>query len=139
MTRQTSIEAFNKIKKKGLLKRLRWDVYKVLFDHGPLTSNELAVRYFSPLQYQSLSSRFSELRDMGVIQEIGKKKDDYTKMKVILWDVTNKLPIKINKKISKKDEEIDLFIEREREECALMAESWGCKLLAAQIRARSIV
>lgn len=117
MTRQTSIDAYNKIKNDGLLTRLRWEVYKVLYEHGPLTANELAVRYFSSLQYQSVSSRFSELRDMGVVQELGKKKDDYTKMSVILWDVTDQIPSKLIKKESKSSKKIKEAVLKEREEC----------------------
>lgn len=101
MTRQTSIEAYNTIKENGLLSLRRWQFYDVLFRFGPLTQNECARKvelvYKTKLSESGIGSRLSELRTMGVVQEVGKRRDSITGMKNILWDCTKKLPIKLEK------------------------------------------
>ena len=48
------------------------------------------------------AARFSELRDIGVIQEIRERTCQVTGMNVIEWDVTDQLPIKRIQKVSRK-------------------------------------
>lgn len=98
--RQTSIDAFNKIKSEGLLPIRRWQVYDILFNHGPATGNELLIHFrkkYGTLYGNSpvVTSRLGELRDIGVAQEIGTKVCSITNQKVIEWDVTDGLPKKI--------------------------------------------
>jgi len=102
MIRDTSIEAFHKIKDEGLLSEKRWQVYEVLFQYGPLTGNELLIHLRKKYQGMlgnapSVVSRLGELRDMGSVREIGKKICSVTGMTVINWDVTAKLPIKLER------------------------------------------
>lgn len=47
------------------------------------------------------SGRMSELRDMGVLQELGTVECQYTGNTVILWDVTTDLPRKLDKQTAK--------------------------------------
>lgn len=99
MTRETSIEAYNKMKNEGLLSSRRWQVYDVLFKYGPMTTNELFKKLMgsSSTNQPSLHSRLNELRKMGCVKELGTKVCTVTQMTVILWDVTSNLPTKFEK------------------------------------------
>jgi uncharacterized protein YwgA len=97
MTRETSIEAYHQIKDEGILSKLRWQIYEYVFKNGPVSIRD-AARHFKGQYSNSLSTRFSELRDMGVFKEVGKKIDEQTGRSVLIWDVTKKLPIKLEKK-----------------------------------------
>jgi hypothetical protein len=50
------------------------------------------------ITYSSYSSRFSELKESGVIVEAGHVEDDETGNTVILWEVTGRLPAVKTKK-----------------------------------------
>lgn len=99
MARRTSIEIYHKIESNGLLSKKRWEIYRILFKHGPLTSNE--VFQFSDAKgfdhRHNTNARMSELRTMGVAEEVGEKICTVTGVNVLLWDVTDKLPRKIMK------------------------------------------
>lgn len=100
MTRQTSIEAYNTIKENGLLSARRWQVYKTVYENGPITSAEAfqIMNQGSPMRNITQSrARFTELRDMGVFTEVGKRICSVTGMTVILWDCTKNLPINFKK------------------------------------------
>lgn len=97
MHRKTSIEAYKTIEAQGLLSRRRFQVYRCLFKHGPLTRNQLseilAVRYGTRINPNLVSSRLIELRDRGVVEEQGERICTLTGMTVIQWDVTDRLPV----------------------------------------------
>lgn len=98
--RRTSIDAYNKIKENGLLSRRRLEVYEVLFYNGPLTSGEAfqLLNKLSPIRNLTQSrARFTELCQMGVIYEVRTRVCRVTGMNVIEWDVTDRLPIKLEK------------------------------------------
>lgn len=98
LIRHTSIEVYHQIESEGLLSALRFDVYKTLFHHGPLTQMELCRKISNPIrQDRSYMPRFAELKKMGVIKEVGEKVCSITGRNVLLWDVTDKLPIKLEK------------------------------------------
>lgn len=98
--RQTSIDTYNEIKNSGLLSKRRMEVYDVLFHHGPMTANDL-VRHnklHHPYANQTgWNARFSELERMKAIKEVGLKKDDVSGNECIVWDVTDEIPIKLEK------------------------------------------
>jgi len=98
--RQTSITAYHQIKSEGLLGRHAFQVYQVLFKHGPLTGRETFQRIGHGFTTHT-GARLTELRDAGVVSEVGHKICSVTGRRVILWDVTSKLP---KKKIKKKKE-----------------------------------
>ena len=88
--RRTSIETYYAIRDQGLLSRMRFLVYQCLFHHGPLTAQET----FKRLRLESnQSGRFTEMRDIGVIEELGERKCAVTGRNVIVWDVTDVLPL----------------------------------------------
>ena len=101
--RQTSIEAYKQIRESGLLSRRKFEVYEYVFHHGPVTARQ-AVKELCKIRgegvaiaFGSYATRFSELRNHGVLQEVGETVDLETKQTVILWDVTRELPRKPKK------------------------------------------
>ena len=105
MVRDTSIEAYNKIKENGLLSKRRWQVYDVVYNHGPMTSGEAFKILNNGSATKSLTqsrARFTELREMGVFVELGERTCSVTGHAAILWDVTSKLPIKFEKPLRQK-------------------------------------
>jgi len=101
MIRDTSIEAFNQIKREGLLSKRRLQAYEIVFQNGPLTMNQLikiAEVKYNITNPGSFNTRLSELRNFGVLKEIDEAPCPVTGRKVIWWDVTSELPKKISQK-----------------------------------------
>lgn len=101
MVRQTSIEAYKRIKSEGLLSTRRLQVYEMLFVHGPMTQNEcwdfIAVT-MTQVSKQSVGPRFAELLERGVIQIVGKRECKLTGYNCLIWDVTDQLPVEPEKR-----------------------------------------
>lgn len=97
MIRQTSIDVYHQIQAEGLLSRRRFETYECLFNNGPLTAMETGRRIDGVLDH-SISPRFAELKRLGVIQEVGEKLCSITGRNVLLWDVTDRLPLKLEKR-----------------------------------------
>ena len=109
--RQTSIEAYHIIERQGLLSRRRWQVYSTLFQNGPITATQIADQmpgYKSPSKGNNVHARLCEMREMGCVEEIGETVCPLTKMRVILWDVTDQIPRKFNKDHKKTKDQIIL-------------------------------
>ena len=110
MARDTSIAVYHQIIAEGLLTKLKLQVYECLYEHGPLTQNETFVKLNLPkIKQDSIKPRFAELKELGVIKEVGKRPCRLTKREVYEWDVTSKLPkndLLIKKSIKEKKEEI---------------------------------
>ena len=96
-TRQTSIDCYNKIKQEGLLSKRRLEVYEALLSTAPCTSSEAIRNAKTTFGVFGVSSRFTELRDLGVIYEKGEKKCSITGRNVIEWDLTDRLPVNLKK------------------------------------------
>ena len=93
MIRNTSAMAYHAIKANGLLSRMRWLVYDCLYQHGPLTGNEVNERLKSPGQVApSYHKRLSELETLGVVRTIGVRACSVTGRECEEWDVTSNLP-----------------------------------------------
>lgn len=93
--RKTSVEAYRKIKQDGLLSQRKEQVYELVYEHGPISGNELI--YYADKKYRFINSgifvtRLSELERVGAIEVVGEKIDPKTGRQVLLWDVTGKLP-----------------------------------------------
>lgn len=89
--RKTSIAAYEELRDSGDLSKLRWAVYRYIFHHGPLTQNEMDVKLTRKKQdfiSSGYHARFSELKAMGLIEEIGKRTSSSTGKQGIVWDVT---------------------------------------------------
>jgi hypothetical protein len=121
MVRQTSIDTFYQIKEEGLLSRVRFLIYSELFQHGPLTAQEM----FKRLSLESnQSGRFTELRDLGVICEVGQRACRITGRYVIEWDVTSNLPVPPKKKT--RTEKLEAALQRYADEdrCRCELDYW---------------
>jgi len=121
--RDTSREIYFRIKEDGTLSKKRWELYDIIYKHGPMTGNEAFqhTQLFTLQGYRhNVYSRLGELREMGVIKEVGTRVCSVTNELVILWDVTSNLPTKFEKKKSAKQiiAELKLEIEELKEENA---------------------
>lgn len=112
MTRNTSIEAYHKIKDEGLLTEARFSVYDILFERGPMTAGELFQ--WSQRRHEghtvvkgSICARLTELRELGVAAEIGKRQCGLTGHTAIVWDVTERLPELLIERGPSKDQQIE--------------------------------
>lgn len=94
--RKTSIETFRKIESEGLLSKLRFRVYEILFERGPLTQGQ--VREISGIAHQSITPRFAELEKLGVIETTREVRCPVSGRQALLWDVTDRLPQKPKQK-----------------------------------------
>jgi hypothetical protein len=106
MIRQTSITAYFEIKHNGLLSKRRFEVYEQIVLHGPMTASEMIERISEKKTVNNsgtYATRLSELRDMGVIKECAPVKCSVTGHQAISWKAINSLPIKLEKKVSRKD------------------------------------
>lgn len=106
MTRTTSIEAYHKIRDAGLLSKRRFEIYEILVFNGPLTASEIELLIQgdkSPSRGSNVHARLCELREMGVVVERGLTVCPVSHMTVIAFDVTDKLPSKVPKKITTRE------------------------------------
>lgn len=97
MIRETSIEAYNEIKENGLLTKLRFQVYDWLFRNGASTQSEICNYGFPNTRMDSIKPRIAELNRLGVVSSVGERKCKVTGRNVMIWDITKKLPIKLDK------------------------------------------
>lgn len=96
--RKTSLESYKTIKENGLLSQRRFETYELLFKHGPATAMELR-KYFPKNSVDSqIRARLNELREHGVAYERRERVCNVTGMNVIEWEVTDRLPLKLEKK-----------------------------------------
>lgn len=99
--RTTSVAVYKEINESGLLSKRRLEVYNILATFGEMTSGEVFSKIMKERDMNGISqsrARFTELRQMGVIEEVGTKKCRVTGHNVILWGITNQLPKKLTKK-----------------------------------------
>lgn len=113
MARQTSELAYRTIQECGLLSELRFAVYDVLYQYGPMTAHEtwhkmkeLDLAIIKDKR-DGITQRFSELKRLGVIGELGKRQCSYTSMVAIEWDVTANLPADLKSDEAKIATQID--------------------------------
>jgi hypothetical protein len=105
--RQTSIECYNQIKEEGLLSKRRLEVYEALLSTAPCTSSEAIRNAKTTFGVFGVSSRFTELRELGVIYERGEKQCSITGRNVIEWDLTDRLPVNIKNPNKTKKQRMD--------------------------------
>ena len=96
-TRQTSIDCYNQIRANGLLSKRRFEVYEALLSSAPCTSSEAIRNAKTTFGVFGVSSRFTELRDLGVIYEVRTRECTVTGRNVIEWDLTDRLPVNVKK------------------------------------------
>jgi len=112
--RDTSLQVYFRIKEDGTLSRRRWEVYDIVFNHGPITGNEIFKHcelQGVPGYRHNVHARLTELREMGVVKEAGTRECQVTGETAIIWDVTSNLPTKLEKKKSAKQQIKELSLE----------------------------
>ena len=82
------------------MSKRRLQVYECLVNFAPCTSSEAIRQSKATFGVFGVSSRFTELRDLGAIEELGTKTCSITGRNVIEWGITGYLPKKIDKKNS---------------------------------------
>jgi len=105
MIRDTSIQAYYTIRDKGLLPERRFQVYTIIFNHGPITQNETQAEYFKSHRSTNsgtITTRFSELERMGVIESIGTRECKISGYDALVYIVTSNLPKKLPKPVSRR-------------------------------------
>lgn len=106
MTRKTSLEVYERIKREGLLSERRQQVYDILYEFGPLTGGQVAVKM--RLDHgvrgvsESVRNRLTELREWGCVEELEDIDCPVTGNRSILWDVNGKAPEKPKEKRKRK-------------------------------------
>ena len=129
-TRQTSIDALNKIKESGLLKKLAFDVYKEINTFGQLgsylTGAEIHESLGGQTQTSTVRARITELTKMKCVKPIGKRECTVTGIKAMTWAATGSLPVKVI--VKSKDQIIkDLKSEiKELRKISDQCQSCGC-------------
>lgn len=100
--RQTSKDAYKEVQDSGFIGDKQKYYYDLLYKYGPCTANEL-FRFGkrSNINQANVGTRLGELRDMGVVRELDKRECEVTLMKCIVWDVTDKMPLRPPKKLTK--------------------------------------
>lgn len=101
MTRETSFEAFQYICQSGKVTKTKLEIYRVLFNWGPLTRSEIDARMAHKAYKSHISARLCDMRDMGIVAEKGVRICTVTGLKVIQWDVTSGLPAAVKRKKDK--------------------------------------
>lgn len=100
--RQTSIDAYRQIRDGGLLSLMRWQVYEVLYEHGPLTAREVGS-YMRGAMKLNAWKRLSELERQRVVIDVGLRECSVTGHVVTLWDVSGELPIPLTAPMRRAD------------------------------------
>ncbi len=92
--RQTSRLAFEHLVASGALPNRRREVYAEIYKHGPGTSAEILRHRLEANPIEVLTqgrARFTELRNAGLIEELGTVECTVTGRQAILWDVTSQV------------------------------------------------
>ena len=71
---ETSLEAYEYLKANNKLKPTQQEVLQALKELGTATSKRIAKKLRKPLH--AISGRITELKDMGLIEVVGKVKED---------------------------------------------------------------
>ena len=109
MVRTTSIETYYAIKNSGLISEKRMKVFDIFYQNpNGLTGAEVSELYRkeNPTSQHSetIRNRITELFQMGVLHEVGVVECKFSKRSVIKWQCIDKMPIPLEKKISKKEQ-----------------------------------
>ncbi len=135
-TRDTSREAYFKLRDSGVLSERRWEVYELVYLHGPATSAELLERRIRGMRALTQSrARFTELRDMGLLRELEPRTCKVTGHRAIVWEVTDESeprPIKRDKGPTKAElqERIDRALALPHPDCLHHYEHCDCHVSA---------
>lgn len=101
--RETSRDALKALKSGGFFEPAIQRVFDALVDNGPCTASELYFAMGMRNHSQSnVHTRLGELRDRGSVEELPKRKCSRSGRECIVWDVTGKYPVKLDKPMKHK-------------------------------------
>jgi hypothetical protein len=114
MLREASLAAYRELEASGGLGRLELLVTKDIAENGPTTQAETTLRLRNrggqrPVYVESYQQRFSGLEDKQVIAVVGERVCRVLGKMATEWDLTGKMPIKVEKRATK--------VEVERQAC----------------------
>jgi len=102
-TRQTSIDSYYALKKSGALNENQEKVLGDIAHNGPTTAGPIATRTSMPMR--DVSSRCTELRDRGLLCEVGTALSPDTNRPCIQWAATDRSePLPVKRRASVKDQ-----------------------------------
>lgn len=112
MARITSIETYKAVLASGIINKRREEVYKALYENPHSTGNEIyqilnVNKSKSPLSQSR--ARFTELRDMGLIEETGKRPCKVTGRVVICYRTTDFTGRELPKEKSRKEKKNEIL------------------------------
>ena len=96
MVRQTSIDAYNQIKKDGSLTKLKLQVYHCIMRNDNFTAAELhnSFYYLQVKQISTVRARITELNQLGCIESLNVRKCRITGRQAHTWTLTDEQPRK---------------------------------------------
>ncbi len=105
MIQTTSIQTYDAIKNSGLLSDKRMKVYDIFYENpqgltGTQVSNIFKSKFPSAEHSETIRNRITELRDMGVLYEVGIVECEYTHRNVMKFALTDNLPVPLPKKLT---------------------------------------
>lgn len=103
MINSVSIEVYHSIKNSGILSDKRMKVYDIFYENPQgLTGSEVSEiyksKYPSSKHSETIRNRITELRDMGVLDEIAIVTCQYTNRSVTKFRLNHKMPTSLEKK-----------------------------------------
>lgn len=128
--RQTSIETYHAVKNSGLLSELRVIVYDCVYKYQPMTQGEAwdIVKQFRKMNSSGcITSRFAELKHLGVIVEVGVRPCKITGRNCIEWITTNNLPVAYERKTK------DQIIKELKEQIEILKKQLGNQVFQKEL------
>jgi len=109
MIQRTSIETYHAIKDSGLISDKRMKVFDIFYQNPDgLTGAQVSEIYRkqNPTSQHSetIRNRITELVQMGVLTEVGVVECEFSKRSVMKWCCIDKMPIPLEKKITRKEQ-----------------------------------
>lgn len=103
MINSVSVEVYHSIKNSGILSDKRMKVYDIFYENPQgLTGSEVSEiyksKYPSSKHSETIRNRITELRDMGVLDEIDIVTCQYTNRSVTKFRLNHKMPTSLEKK-----------------------------------------
>ena len=109
MVQKTSVETYHAIKNSGLISEKRMKVFDIFYlNPQGLTGSEVSEIYRkeNPTSQHSetIRNRITELFQMGVLAEVGVVECQFSKRNVMKWCCIDKMPIPLEKKLTRKEQ-----------------------------------
>ena len=109
MVQKTSVETYYAIKNSGLISEKRMRVFDIFYlNPTGLTGSEVSEIYRkeNPTSQHSetIRNRITELVQMGVLAEVGVVECQFSKRNVMKWCCIDKMPIPLEKKLTRKEQ-----------------------------------